>query len=151
MAAPFKIINLQKPPLNNGKQILLRFDTANVRINTDYNFERDQDVNAHIITGVMVGSYSTTSDNFPKQMSIGGKVYNVIQFQDLAKVMITLKNKQQKKLIINSPLFRFNKNVQIEIQRFSLDLDLGGCYIRFVDSPLITPLPVVIPFNFFWD
>lgn len=146
-----KIIDLVKPPLERGKSIFMRFDQAAVNVDSKYYFERDQDINSNIITGIDVGYYSDFYLNYPNFISIDGVLYRTIRFADLSKTSITLCDNNGRQLMTRCPISFFRFDLTSERPRYDLRINIGTSFIQFNSTPLVTGLPMVIPFNFFWD
>lgn len=154
MSGKVVVLDLVKPVLHNSKPIYMRFDVAGVSTNKKYFFERDQDLDENWITGIDAAYYSNTAWNAPQQITVGGVTYNTITQADLAKVVVSFTTVEKGKVKIKMrkcPLSFFRRDLTSERPRYTLAIDSGSSYLEFMETPLATALPMIIPFYFCWD
>lgn len=146
-----QIIDQIFPPFQRGKNLYQTFDVANVSTDKQYFFAPDQQIKRNVITGIDCGYFSGVAWNMPAQINLNGKTYNTIVQADLNKVMVTFRDHLNNFVIRRSPLFLFTRDLKGEIKIFDLTINLDTSYLEFVESPLVTRLPLIIPFNFYWN
>ena len=146
-----QIIDQMFPPLQRGKNLWQIFDIANVSTDKQYFFAPDQQIKRNIITGIDCGYYSNSAWNMPATINVNGKTYNTIQQADLNKVLVTFRDYQNNFVIRRTPLFVLTRDLKFEIKIFDTAINIDSSYLEFVETPLVTPLPMIIPFNFYWN
>lgn len=146
-----QIIDQMFPPFQRGKNLWQIFDVANVSTDKQYFFAPDQQIKRNIITGIDCGYYSNTAWNMPATINVNGKTYNTIQQADLNKVLVTFRDHENNFVIRRTPLFVLTRDLKFEIKIFDTGINIDSSYLEFVQTPLVTPLPMIIPFNFYWN
>ena len=149
METSLKVNDLVYPDLQDAKFAPILLGVSTITANKPYFLLRDQDIESHIITGIETYSNSATQW-MPAVLNLNGQNYNVIQFADLKNCLFNLRDKTGKYLLRNCPFSTFVK-YPFECAYFELDLDLGQSYVKFTQSPLITPMPMVIPMFYFFN
>ena len=135
--------------LQDCKFVPILLGVSTITANKPYFLLRDQDVEGHTITGIE--TYSNSATNWiPSVINVNGQDYNVIQFADLATCLFNIRDKSGKYLLRNIPFQAFVK-YPFELPYFELDIDLGQSYVKFTQSPLVTPMPMIIPMYYFFN
>ena len=146
-----EIIDQVFPPLRRGKNLWQIFGVASVSTDKQYFFQPDQQIKANVITGFDVGYFSGVAWNMPAQINVNGKTYNTITLADMNKVLVTFRDHQNNFILRRMPLFVLTRDLKAEIKIFDTGINIDSSYIEFVETPLATALPMIIPFNFYWN
>lgn len=151
LTADAQVIDQMFPPLRQGKIVWQCFNVAAVSPNKSYFFSPDPQVKRNIITGIDIGYYNTNVNNYPQTIFVDGINYNVIVAADLAKVLLTFYNHKDEMTLRRSPISCFRTDLTAELKIYNLRINLDASFLEFVQTPLVTTLPMIIPFRFYWD
>lgn len=158
-----EIIDEVIPDLRGSKFVPFVYNGGVLVTNANTFLNRDVDVEGHIITGIEVDYFNGggfVENKYPGRWVYNGQVVNTISGADIPKFILTFRGKKNEYLHYNAPLTHFCNRAQdlggflrptLSAIARRLDLDLSTSYLKIVQLPLVTQLPIIIPITYYFD
>lgn len=126
-------------------------------VNVRYPLTRNREIYNFYTTGIELYTYDATTQNVPDTVELNGKLYNTLRTGDASKIKVTWCDYDGNWLEFEKPIVSYNRfptlanNVLLDLRNYYMQIFPPRSYFNFVALGLVTPLPIAIPFVFYWS